>query len=70
MKRRHHTPEQIVPKFREADRMLGETRSQVEVCKPLVVMEQTYCRWRDESRLCEAMEGVGEEEHPVEADRG
>jgi len=24
MKRRHHTPEQIVRKLREADRMLGE----------------------------------------------
>jgi hypothetical protein len=29
MKRRHHTPEQIVRKLREADRKLGEGRSMV-----------------------------------------
>ena len=35
MKRRHHTPEQIVRKLREADRMLGEGTALVEVCKHL-----------------------------------
>jgi pyruvate/2-oxoacid:ferredoxin oxidoreductase beta subunit len=33
MKRRHHTPEQIVRKLREADRLLGEGSSMVEVCE-------------------------------------
>jgi putative transposase len=33
MKRRHHTPEQIMRKLREADRMLGEGTSLVGVCK-------------------------------------
>ena len=37
MKRRHHTPEQIVRKLREADRMLGEDLPMVEVCKHLEV---------------------------------
>ena len=37
MKRRHHTPEQIVRKLREADRMLGEGQPMVEVCKHLGV---------------------------------
>jgi len=46
MKRRHHTPEQIVRKVREADRMLGEGMVLVEVCKHLEVTEQTYYRWR------------------------
>jgi putative transposase len=55
MKRRHHTPEQIVRKLREADRLLGEGSAMVEVCKHLEVTEQTYYRWRnqyarDESR--------------------
>jgi putative transposase len=46
MKRGHHTPEQIVRKLREADRVLGEGSSMVEVCKHLEVTEQTYYRWR------------------------
>jgi putative transposase len=46
MKRGHHTPEQIVRKLREADRVLGEGSSMVEVCKHLEVIEQTYYRWR------------------------
>ena len=48
MKRRHHTPEQIVRKLREADRMLGEGTALVEVCKHLEVAEQTYYRWRNQ----------------------
>ena len=48
MKRRHHTPEQIVSKLREADRMLGEGQPMVEVCKHLEVTEQTYYRWRNQ----------------------
>lgn len=44
MKGRHHTPEQIVRKLREADRMFGESASVVEVCKHLQVTEQTYYR--------------------------
>ncbi len=48
MKRRQHTPEQIVRKLREADRMLGEGSSVVETCKQLMVTEQTYYRWRNQ----------------------
>jgi transposase-like protein len=48
MKRRHHTPEQIVRKLREADRLLGEGSKIVEVCKHLEVTEQTYYRWRNQ----------------------
>ena len=47
MKRRHHTPEQIVRNLREADRLLGEGTPLVEVCKHLEVTEQTYYRWRN-----------------------
>jgi putative transposase len=46
MKRRRHTPEQIVRKLREADRMLGEGSEVPEVCKALEVSEVTYHRWR------------------------
>lgn len=46
VKRRRHTPEQIVRKLREADRMLGEGVEVPEVCKALEVSEATYHRWR------------------------
>ena len=48
MKRRHHSPEQIVRKLREADRLLGEGTPLVEVCKHLEVTEATYYRWRNQ----------------------
>jgi putative transposase len=46
MKNRRHTPEQIVRKLREADRMLGEGVELPEVMKALEVSEATYHRWR------------------------
>jgi putative transposase len=46
VKRRRHTPEQIVRKLREADRLLGEGMQVPEVAKALEVSEQTYHRWR------------------------
>ncbi len=46
MSRRRHTPEQIVRKLREADRLLGEGIELPEVWKHLEVSEATYHRWR------------------------
>jgi transposase len=46
VKRRRHTPEQIVRKLREADRMLAEGSELAEVAKALEVSEATYHRWR------------------------
>jgi len=46
VKRRRHTPEQIVRKLREADRLLAEGREVPEVAKHLEVSEATYHRWR------------------------
>src|SRR6202165_2565441 len=46
MKRRRHTPEQVVRKLREADRMLAEDKSIPEVAKALEVSENTFHRWR------------------------
>ena len=48
MKQRRHTPEQVIRKLREGDRMLGEGRSIAEVCKALEVSEPTYHRWRNQ----------------------
>ena len=46
MSRRRHTPEQIVRKLREADRLLGEGMELPEVWKHLEVSEASYHRWR------------------------
>ena len=48
MSRRRHTPEQVVCKLREADRLLGEGIELSEVFKQLEVSEQTYYRWRNQ----------------------
>jgi len=45
-RRRRHTPEQIVRKLREADRLLGEGQEAAEIAKQLEVSEQTLYRWR------------------------
>jgi len=47
MKRRRHTPEQIIRKLREAERMLGEGKTIPEAAKELGISEQTYHRWRN-----------------------
>jgi putative transposase len=46
MKRRRHTPEQIIRKLREADRLLAEGHDVPEVAKQLEISEATYHRWR------------------------
>jgi transposase len=46
MARRRHTPEQIVRKLREADRLLAEGKHLEEVARHLEVSEGTYHRWR------------------------
>ena len=46
MKRRRHTPEQIIRKLREADRLLAEGHQVPEVAKQLEISEATYHRWR------------------------
>ena len=47
-KRRRHTPEQIVRKLREADRLLGEGAQVEDVARHLEVTEATYHRWRNQ----------------------
>ena len=48
MKRTRNTPEQVIRKLRDADRMLGEQKSIAEVAKELGVSENTYHRWRNQ----------------------
>ena len=46
MKRHRHTPEQIVRKLREGDRLLNEGNDLAEVLRQLEVSESSWHRWR------------------------
>jgi putative transposase len=46
--RKRHSPEQVVRKLAQADRMLGEGKDVADVCRELQVSEQTYYRWRNQ----------------------
>ena len=48
MQHRRHTPEQVVRKLREADKLLAEGADIATVAKHLEVSEQTYHRWRNQ----------------------
>jgi transposase-like protein len=48
MKRTRHSPEQVIRKLRDADRMLAEQKGIAEVAKELGVSENTYHRWRNQ----------------------
>jgi putative transposase len=48
VKGRRHTPEQVVRKLREADRLLAEGSDLQDVCRHLEVSVQTYQRWRSQ----------------------
>ncbi|QQY14194.1 IS3-like element ISAar43 family transposase [Cutibacterium avidum] len=46
--RKRHTPEQVVRKLGQADRMLAGGSDIAGVCRELGVSEQTYYRWRNQ----------------------
>ena len=48
MKKKRHTPEQIIAKLREADAMLAAGRTIGQVVQHLAVSEPTYHRWRNQ----------------------
>ena len=48
MKRRRHSPEQIIAKLREADALLGGGATIGHVCQHLEISEQTFHRWRNQ----------------------
>ncbi len=48
MKRHRHTPEQIVRKLREGERLLNEGKDLTEVIRHLEVSEPTWNRWRNQ----------------------
>jgi transposase-like protein len=48
MKRKRHSPEQIIRKLRDADRLLSEGKDIAAVCQALEVAEATFHRWRNQ----------------------
>lgn len=46
--RRRHTPEQVVRKLQDADRLLAEGQDVAGVVRQLGISEQTYYRWRNQ----------------------
>ncbi len=48
MKRQRHTPEQVVRKLREGDRMLNADKDLAEVLRHLEIAESTWNRWRNQ----------------------
>jgi putative transposase len=48
VKRRRHTPEEVIRKLREAERLLGEGKTIPEAARELGISEQTYHRWRNQ----------------------
>ena len=48
MKRRRHTPEQVIRKLAEGEKLLGEGKSLEEVARHLEITESTWHRWRNQ----------------------
>jgi transposase-like protein len=56
--RKRHSPEQIVPKLRDADAMLSAGKDQAAVLQALEVSESTLDRWRKQYGGMKAEEAV------------
>jgi len=48
MKKKHHTPEQIITKLHTVERLTAEGSTVKEAAKQIEISEQTYYRWRRE----------------------
>jgi len=48
MKRRRHTPEQVIRKLAEGEKLLAEGKNIDEVARHLEITESTWHRWRNQ----------------------
>jgi len=48
MKRRRHTPDQIIRKLAEGEKLLGQGQDIEEVARHLEITESTWHRWRNQ----------------------
>ncbi len=77
MARRRHTPDQIVRKLREADRLFGEGAEVADVARHLEVSEATYHWWRnqygglkaDDAKRLKQLEGENRRLKKIVADK-
>ena len=77
MARRRHTPDQIVRRLREADRLLGEGAVVAVVARHREVSEATYHRWRnqygglkaDDAKRLKQLEGENRRLKKIVADK-
>ncbi len=66
MKRKRHSPEQIIRKLREADQMLSEGAGISAVCQALEVSEAALHRWRNQHGGMKAKEAKHLKELEIE----
>jgi transposase-like protein len=48
MKQRHHTPEQVIRKLVEGEKLLNQGDDIAEVCRQLEITQSTWHRWRNQ----------------------
>ena len=48
VKRRHHTPEQVIRKLAEGEKLLNAGNDVAEVCRQLEITESTWHRWHNQ----------------------
>jgi len=48
MKQHRHTPEQVIRKLREGERLLADGKDLTEVLRQLEISEATWNRWRNQ----------------------
>ena len=48
MKQRRHTPEQVIRKLAEGDKLLAEGKTIEEMSRHLEISEQTWHRWQNQ----------------------
>ena len=74
MKNRRHTPEQVIRKLAEGDKLLAQGQTIEEVARHLEISEQTFHRWRNQyggmkADDAKAAQGAREGEPAAEEDR-
>jgi len=48
MKQRRHSPEQVIRKLAEGEKLLNQGNDVAEVCRQLEITESTWHRWRNQ----------------------
>lgn len=48
MKRRRHTPEEVIRKLTEGEKLLAQGQTLAEVCRHLETTESKWHRWRNQ----------------------